>query len=108
MDRGAWWATDHGVEKSRTQLSDFTSLGTVTAPRAVSFNLLIEDRGLVFSAILVPFDSSWFMLCTWAVSFFQKLCPAPFPPVTLPPKWGKQVQRGTSLRLQWPWAPPHS
>ena len=30
-DRGAWWATVHGVAKSRTQLSDFTftSPGTV-------------------------------------------------------------------------------
>ena len=26
MDRGAWRATAHGVAKSRTQLSDFTSL----------------------------------------------------------------------------------
>ena len=26
MDRGAWWAAVHGVAKSRTQLSDFTSL----------------------------------------------------------------------------------
>ena len=26
MDRGAWQATVHGVAKSRTQLSDFTSL----------------------------------------------------------------------------------
>ena len=26
MDRGAWWATVYGVTKSRTQLSDFTSL----------------------------------------------------------------------------------
>ena len=25
-DRGAWWATIHGVAKSRTRLSDFTSL----------------------------------------------------------------------------------
>ena len=25
MDRGAWWATLHGVAKSRTRLSDFTS-----------------------------------------------------------------------------------
>ena len=25
-DRGAWWATVHGVAKSQTQLSDFTSL----------------------------------------------------------------------------------
>ena len=24
MDREAWWATDHGVAKSRTRLSDFT------------------------------------------------------------------------------------
>ena len=24
MDRGAWWATVHGVAKSRTQLRDFT------------------------------------------------------------------------------------
>ena len=24
MDRGAWWATVHGVDKSRTRLSDFT------------------------------------------------------------------------------------
>ena len=26
MDGGAWWATVHGVAKSRTQLSDFTPL----------------------------------------------------------------------------------
>ena len=26
MGGGAWWATVHGVAKSRTQLSDFTSL----------------------------------------------------------------------------------
>ena len=24
MDRGAWWATVHGITKSRTRLSDFT------------------------------------------------------------------------------------
>ena len=26
MDGGAWWATVHGVAKSRTRLSDFTFL----------------------------------------------------------------------------------
>ena len=33
MDRGAWWAIDHRVAKSRTQLSNFTSksLQMVTA-----------------------------------------------------------------------------
>ena len=29
MDGGAWWATVHRVAKSRTQLSDFTSLQNV-------------------------------------------------------------------------------
>ena len=29
MDGGAWWATVHGVAKSRTRLSDFTSLELV-------------------------------------------------------------------------------
>ena len=40
MDGGAWWATVHGVAKSRTQLSDFTSLvythchpGEIKSPR---------------------------------------------------------------------------
>ena len=28
MDGGAWWATVHGVAKSRTDLSDFTHLLT--------------------------------------------------------------------------------
>ena len=26
MDRGTWWATIHGVAKSQTRVSDFTSL----------------------------------------------------------------------------------
>ena len=53
------------------------------APLVVSFHLLLEDQGLVFSAVFVPLDSNWFMLCPWAMSFFQKLCPAPFLPVTM-------------------------
>ena len=54
-------------------------LGTVMTPLGVSFHLLIEHQGLVLSAILVPFDSNWFMLCPWAISFFQKFAPCPFP-----------------------------
>ena len=30
MDRGAWWATVHGVSKSWTQLSDYAQHSTVT------------------------------------------------------------------------------
>jgi len=34
MDGGAWWATVHGVPKSRTQLRDFTSLQFTREHRA--------------------------------------------------------------------------
>ena len=32
MDGGAWWATDHRVEKSWTQLSDFTFSFIIVVP----------------------------------------------------------------------------
>ena len=50
------------------------------APLGVSFSLLIEDQGLLevdLSAMVNPFDSNQFVLCPWAMSFFQKLCSAP-------------------------------
>ena len=36
-----------------------------------------------FSAILDPFGSNQFMSCPWAMPFFQRLYPAPFPPVSV-------------------------
>ena len=72
------WATAHS-------LLCWQCLGTVMAPLGVSLSLLFEDQSLIkvdLSAMLTPLDSSWFMLCSWAVSFFQNLCPASFPPVT--------------------------
>ena len=33
MDGGAWWATVHGVEKSRTRLRDFTFTFTLSEIR---------------------------------------------------------------------------
>lgn len=53
------------------------------AQLSVSTHLLIEDQDLDLSASLAPFDSNGFMLYPWAKSFFQKLCPAAFPPVTV-------------------------
>ena len=37
MDGGAWWATVHGVTKSQTRLSNFTSL---------LIFILVTDRGI--------------------------------------------------------------
>ena len=50
----------------------------------VSFSLKVVNQGLVkfdLSVILDPSDFNSFMLCSWAMSFFQKLCPAPSPSV---------------------------
>ena len=55
-------------------------LGTIMVLLGVSFSLQIEKQGLVefdLSVILDPFDFNSFMLCPWAMSFFQKSCPAP-------------------------------
>ena len=59
-------------------------LGTVLMPLGVSFILQIEEQGLVELDLSswTPFDINRFTLCPWAMSFFQKLCPAPFPPVS--------------------------
>ena len=35
MDGGAWWATVHGVAKSRTQLSTFTCIRNSTSSKVV-------------------------------------------------------------------------
>ena len=51
----------------------------------MSFSLLMADQDLVkvdLSAIFSTLNSDWFVLCPWAISFFPRLCPAPFPPVT--------------------------
>ena len=42
MDRGAWWATIHGVTKSWTRLSDWAHL-IVTVLRNITFELLTQS-----------------------------------------------------------------
>ena len=56
MDGGAWWATVHGVAKSRTRLSDFTLgssgfavlsslyLGLLVTPSARNLPAMQETR----------------------------------------------------------------
>ena len=45
MDRGAWYATVHGVAKSRTRLSDFTFTFIITADGDCSHEI---ERCLLF------------------------------------------------------------
>ena len=46
MDRGAWWATVHGVTKSRTRLSEFTFTlnGLVVFSTFFKFSLNLSIR----------------------------------------------------------------
>ena len=53
MDGGAWWATAHGVTKSRTRLSDFTFLFPLSL-YIVNFHLLIQFHFLQREAVLGP------------------------------------------------------
>ena len=76
MDRGAWWATVHGVTKSRTRLSDFTLLhfffiaaqgNAMTLPSSAQFPPFCEvfmhppsQKPFLFSPVLLCF-----MFLTW-------------------------------------------
>ena len=53
MDRGAWWATVHGVAMSQTQLSDLTEL-VVEGERKRELGIDVELASLefLFNAIL--------------------------------------------------------
>ena len=62
MDRGAWWATVHGVTKSQTQLSNFTNICTrsssiPTSPMKPSRTLL-PTSGCTCNLTLLVHSSS--------------------------------------------------
>ena len=47
MDRGAWWATIHGVAKSQTRLSDFTFTGDLCTMRREEEGVLISTQSKI-------------------------------------------------------------
>ena len=60
MDGGAWWATVHGVAKSQTQLSDFTSLIRSLRALLISgqcpirvFSITVLRTGMLFHCLFV-------------------------------------------------------
>ena len=67
MDRGAWWATVHGVTKSRTQLSNFTFYGNVSWFHIWSRLLKSRRSKTVLSTSYINLKISWkcFCLSVW-------------------------------------------
>ena len=61
MDRGAWWATVHGVAKSWTWLSDFTSLPLVLESQQGSSIVYLIEQSITFLVYfnLSESSSSW-------------------------------------------------
>ena len=67
MDRRAWWATVHGVTKSRTRLSDFTSLHLRYFSFSVHSFLLIlasggDEQGTHVICSLIQVEASYSFL----------------------------------------------
>ena len=67
MDEGAWWATVHGVAKSQTRLSDFTSLQkiqTVSLPsRGKRIIKLIKKSMILYTFFHLEIDTCFTYTC---------------------------------------------
>ena len=59
MDRGAWWATVHGVTKSRTLLSDFTFTFNVLI---TTFHKMIHFQIYINKSVLNKYSLEGLML----------------------------------------------
>ena len=59
MDRGAWWATVHGVARSWTQLSGFTHSLTHSLPQEAEFSLPNHALPrLALKSVSIPISTS--------------------------------------------------
>ena len=73
------------------------------APLGVSFHLLIEEQGLVLSAILVPFDSNQLYDVFLGYVILSKVVPCSFPScynLALRIPWTEEPGRLQSIRVQ--------
>ena len=71
MDGGAWWATVHGVAKSRTQLSDLTNLGSSVGEESACRT---RDLGLTLGSGRSPGEemATYSSILAWKTSWTQE------------------------------------
>ena len=84
MDRGAWWATVHGVSKSQRQLSTLIKNFKAVFNTIISFQIsyclkIIKLFYSWFTPVSIQIDDFFVFDCylTWG-SFILKLYPTPF------------------------------
>ena len=89
MDGGAWWATVHGVAKSRTRLSDFTYLTHISTSVSPSVQLMVlivsVSRGAFIRASREYVEASGILLGIFLCVGYQSLSSfSPGPLETIP------------------------
>ena len=89
MDRGAWWATVHGVSKSQRQLSTLIKNFIKVFNTIISFQIsyclkIIKLFYSWFTPVSIQIDEFFVFDCylTWG-SFILKLYPTPFTATTI-------------------------
>ena len=65
MDRGAWWATIHGVAKSRTRLSNFCVCVCVCVCKCADDYLLKPRKWFVFFFVFVIVFLYKYIICVF-------------------------------------------
>ena len=97
MDGGAWWATVHGVPKSRTQLSDFTFI--------FHFSLSCIGQGngnpLQYSCLENPRDGGPWWAAVYGVARSDLAAAADNEEFFCPVYGRSKGYKGTLMDLQW-------
>ena len=65
MDGGAWWATVHGVTKSRTRLSDFTFTFSYVGPVSCVFTSWVPSGLTSSPSVVAAITDDYDILCLW-------------------------------------------
>ena len=74
MDRGAWWATIHGVAKSQTWLSDFTFTGDLCTMRREEEGVLISTQSKICINFTISSPYSQSTVRKWGEMKVSQLC----------------------------------
>ena len=92
-----WTDFGEGVDISRIWATTHSLFLTIPGNCHGTSGCVISLADQGSRSTLPSWSHSWFILCPWAMSFFQKLCPTPFPPFTRILDWvAISFSRGSS------------
>ena len=75
MDRGAWWATVHGVTKSRTWLSDFTfTFFLLPSPPVIQASVFWNFKRMLSNGSTIPEISFLQYVLLFLIPQYMSMC----------------------------------